>query len=165
VCQSRYLSVYEEEWPELADPWDVVRRRGDDAVAVLPITPANDVIFVRQFRAAARKHVLEIPAGLLDQVGESREECIARELREETGFEHTSLVELCEIYPSPGSWTERVYLFIADTASTPREQPEHGIEVILRPFGEAVAQARDGEIEDAKTALALLLADARRDRG
>ena len=47
----------------------------------------------------------------------------------------------------------------------PEREPEEGIEVVRRPFAEAVAEARAGRIDDAKTALALLLADARMRRG
>ncbi len=158
LFQGRYVRVFEETWPEIGT-WEVIRRV--DAAAVLPITPAGDVLLVRQFRAAARRKIVEIPAGLLDVPGEEPEACVARELLEETGFRHTSLTALGGTYPSPGSWTELVHLFLARTAATPDQEPEEGIELVRRPFAEMVAEARAGRLEDAKTALALLLAAAR----
>jgi len=163
LFQGRHLRVDEEEWPQLKNPWEVVRRV--DAVAALPVTPEGEVLLVRQFRAGARREILEIPAGLLDVPGEEPEACMARELLEETGFRHTSLTSLGGIYPSPGSWTESVHLFLARTRSEPEGEPEDGIELVRRPFDEMVAEARAGQVEDAKTALALLLADARTPSG
>jgi hypothetical protein len=54
-----------------------------------------------------------------------------------------------------------VHLFLARTGTDPEQAPEEGIEVIRRSFDGAVADARAGRIDDAKTVLALLLADAR----
>jgi 8-oxo-dGTP pyrophosphatase MutT (NUDIX family) len=162
LLRTRYVSVDHETWPAIGER-DVVRVF--DAAAVLPLTPDHDVLLIRQFRPAVRKDVVEIPAGLLDEPGETPDECVARELFEETGFRHSSLTKLCEIHPSPGSWTERVHLFLAETDAAATGEPERGIELVRTPYVEAVAQARAGRIEDAKTALALLLADARHDRG
>jgi ADP-ribose pyrophosphatase len=165
VFDGDWLRVVSERWPNLEDPWEVVRRRNDDATAVLAITPRDEVILVRQFRAAVRREIEEIPAGLLESGDDDPERRVIAELREETGYAHTSIERLGGIYPSPGSWTEFVHLFVARTDAEPVGEPEEGIEVVLRPFNEALAQVHAGTIEDAKTALALLLADARRDRG
>jgi ADP-ribose pyrophosphatase len=165
VFEGRWIRVHEERWRQLGAPWEIVRRRHDDAAAVLAITPRDEVILVRQFRAAVRREIVEIPAGLLESHDDDPELRAVTELREETGFVHTSIDRLGGCYPSPGSWTEFVHLFSARTAQEPEAEPEVGITLVLRPFRDAVAQARAGEIDDAKTALALLLADARRDRG
>ena len=58
-----------------------------------------------------------------------------------------------------------MHLFVARTGAEPEREPEEGIEVVRRPFDGAVAEARAGRIDDAKTALALLLTDARRVAG
>lgn len=162
LVRTKYVRVDHEVWPGIGER-DVVRVY--DAAAVLPVTPDGQVLLVRQFRPAARREILEIPAGLLDEPGEGPEACVARELFEETGFRHTSMTKLCEILPSPGSWSERVHLYLADTESQAAGDAESGIEVVRRPFDELVAEARSGELEDAKTALAVLLADARQGAG
>ncbi len=148
----------EEEWPD-AGTWEVFKPK--DAAAVLPITRDGDVLLIRQFRAGARGLIEEIPAGLLDVEGEDPPGCAARELFEETGYRHTSLEPLLSLHLSPGSSSELVHLFVARTATDPERAPEAGIEVIRRSFDGAVADARAGRIDDAKTVLALLLADAR----
>lgn len=162
VFRGRWIRVDEEDWPARGT-WEVVRTL--DASCVLPITPHGDVILVRQFRAAARRSILEIPAGLLDVSGETPIDCAARELFEETGYRHASIELMAEIFPSPGVSTERIHVHVATTSSRPEGEPEVGIELVRRPLAELVTEAHAGELEDAKTAVAVLLADARGTRG
>jgi len=162
LYRGRWLRVDGEEWLGVGF-WEIVRPL--DAACVLALTAADEALLVRQFRVAARRTFLEIPAGLLDVVGEEPSACAARELREETGYEPLSIEPLASVHSSPGYSTERIHLFFARTAVEPAGEPEERIEVVRRPFDELVAEARSGELEDAKTALAVLLADARRDRG
>jgi ADP-ribose pyrophosphatase len=162
LFRGRWVRVDEEEWPAIGT-WEVVRPK--DAAAVLPLTPENDVLLVEQFRAGARRSIEEIPAGLLDLEGEDPADCAARELLEETGFRHASLEPLAHVHTSPGSSSELVHLFVARTHPEPERTPEEGIVVVRRPFADALARARTGRIDDAKTALALFLADARRGAG
>jgi ADP-ribose diphosphatase len=158
LFRGRWLRVVEERWPGVG-AWEIVRPA--NAAAVLPRTPNGDVLLVRQFRPAAGRALLEVPAGLLDVDGEAPEACAARELLEETGFRHVSIEQLGVVFPSPGAWGERVHLFDAETTPEPEGDPEEGIELVRRPFEEAVADARAGRIEDAKTALALLVSASR----
>jgi 8-oxo-dGTP pyrophosphatase MutT (NUDIX family) len=157
LFEGRWVRVDEEDWPGVG-AWEVVRT--PDAAAVLPITPAGEALLVRQFRPPVRHAILEIPAGLLDVEGEDAETCAARELYEETGFRPASLEFLTGFHPSAGHSAEFVHLFLATTRAEAEAEPEEGIELIRRPLAELVAEARTGRIEDAKTALALLLADA-----
>jgi ADP-ribose pyrophosphatase len=138
---------------------DVVRHPG--AAAVLPVTPAGEVLLVRQFRPAIGQHLVEIPAGLLDQREEDALSCAARELREETGFTHRTIEFLGGYYSSAGFTDEYVHLFLATVGEEPDGPPEEGIELLRRPFAEMIAAARAGRVRDVKTALALLLAEAR----
>lgn len=158
LFEGRWVRVDEEEWPGIG-AWEVVRTR--DAAGVLPITPEGDALLVRQLRPPVRHVVTEIPAGLLDVEGEDAQSCAARELYEETGFLHTSLEFLAGFHPSAGHSAEFVHLFLARTGSEPEGEPEEGIELLRVPFPDIVAEARAGRLEDAKTALAVLLADAR----
>ncbi len=162
VFQGRHVTVDEEEWPGVGT-WEVVRPL--DAAAVLALTPEGDALLVRQFRPPARAEFLEIPAGLLDVDGESPERCAARELYEETGFRAGTIEPLTTYFASPGHSSERVSVFLARTRSEPHGEPEKGIEVIRRPLRELAVEARAGRVEDPKTALAVLLADAGRAAG
>jgi ADP-ribose pyrophosphatase len=159
VFESAIFSVHREAWPGADHPYDLVRHVG--AAGVLPVTPDGDVILVRQLRPAIRQPLIEIPAGLLDQQEEDALSCAARELLEETGYRHTEIEFLGGVYTTAGFSDEYVHLFWARTEAEPEAKPEPGIELVGRPFAEMLAAARAGRIHDAKTALALLLAEAR----
>jgi ADP-ribose pyrophosphatase len=157
----RLIRVEVESWD--GHDFEVVRHPG--AAAVLPVTPEGDVLLVRQFRPAIRGPLEEIPAGVLDMDGEDPLGCAARELFEETGYRHRSLEFLGGIYTSAGFADEYIHLFEARTGDRQEGSPEEGIEVLRRPLDEMVSAARAGRVRDAKTAVALLLAGARRSAG
>jgi ADP-ribose pyrophosphatase len=159
VYDGSLFAVARERWPGSDHPYDVVRHPG--AAAVLPVTSEGDVILVRQLRPAIRDELVEIPAGILDVEGEDALTCAARELREETGYAHRSIEFLGGIYTSAGFSDEYVHLFWALVDERDAREPEEGITLLRKPFGEIVMAARAGRIRDAKTALALLLAEAR----
>ena len=106
---------------------------------------------------------MEIPAGLYDRASESPEETMRREAREETGLEVSRLDRLGSILTSPGFSDERVDLFLAWSESPirPDARAERELEVLTMEPGEALRAVTDGTIEDAKTAVALLIAAAR----
>ena len=156
----RLIRVEVESWD--GHDFEVIRHPG--AAAVLPLTPDGDVLLVRQFRPAIRRTLVEIPAGILDVDGEDALGCAARELFEETGYRHRSLEFVGGIYTSAGFADEYIHLFEAWTGDRQEGTPEEGIEVLRRPLDEMVAAARAGRVRDAKTAVALLLAAARRSR-
>ncbi|HET9723503.1 MAG TPA: NUDIX hydrolase [Actinomycetota bacterium] len=153
----RIIRVEVQSRPE--GEYDIVRHPG--SAAVVPITPEGDVLLVRQLRPALGESLVEVPAGLLDQREEDALSCAARELFEETGYRHASIEFLGGCFPSPGYTDEYVHLFVATTRADPEGPPEEGVEVLRQPFDQMVAAARAGRIRDAKTALALFLADAR----
>ncbi len=138
---------------------DVVRHPG--SAAVLPITVEGDVLLVRQLRPAIGQRLVEIPAGVLDRPDEDALSCASRELYEETGHRHAAIEFLGGFFPSAGFTDEYVHLFAATLLPEPEGEPEPGIELLREPFGEVVRRARAGRVRDAKTALAVLLADAR----
>ena len=153
------MELASERWAGSDHAYDVVRHPG--AAAVLPVTPNGDVLLVRQFRHAVRDELVEIPAGLLDVDGEDALTAAARELLEETGYRHRTIEFLGGVYTSAGFSDEYVHLFWALTQDEPADGPEDGITLLRKPFGEMVRVARAGRVRDAKTAIALLLADAR----
>jgi ADP-ribose pyrophosphatase len=158
VYEGSLIRVEIETWEGRS--YDVVHHPG--AAAVLPILPDGDAILVRQMRRAVRDRLVEIPAGILDVRGEDALTTAARELFEETGYGHRSIEFLGGVYSSAGFTDEFIHLFVADAEPEPRGLPEDGIELVRRPFEELERSARAGRIRDAKTALAVLLAAARR---
>ena len=89
---------------------DVIHHPG--AVSVVPID-GDEVILVRQYRAALGHDLLEIPAGKRDVDDEPLELCAARELAEEIGVEAASMVKVASFYNSAGFCDELSHVFIA----------------------------------------------------
>jgi 8-oxo-dGTP pyrophosphatase MutT (NUDIX family) len=133
---------------------DVVRHPG--ACGAVVFVDESHVLLVRQLREAVGRRLLEIPAGIYDVGGEGPEAAVRREIWEETGYRTTKVSPLGSILTSPGFSDERIDLFAAEAG--PDGEPEAGIEVVIMGFDEAVRAVRAGEIEDAKTMVALLLA-------
>ena len=106
----------------------------------------------------------EIPAGKLDQAGESPLDCAKRELREETGYEAKEWDEALTFYTSPGFTDERIILFTARELNRVTE-PVPGEIATQAPFepDEILRMIAQGEIQDGKTILAVFwLQGARR---
>lgn len=136
---------------------EVVRHPG--AVAVVPLDADGSVILVRQYRIAADRVMLEIPAGTLDP-GEPAATCAERELQEEAGLRPGRLDSLGGIFAAPGYTTEYIHLFLATelSASSLEMDDDEFIEVVRLPFDEALRMVDDGEIDDSKTVAGLLRA-------
>lgn len=112
--------------------------------------------------------LLELPAGLVEvdeRTPEGIRACAARELAEEVGFvlDPSRLEPLGpSSFPAPGIIGERHYFFHVEVEPREREQPsedgsplERGGLVVPLALDEALALARAGELEDAKTELGL----------
>jgi ADP-ribose pyrophosphatase len=156
VFDGHLIRVEVERWPGRGRR-EVVRHPG--ACAGVVLVEDGTAVMIRQLREPVRRELLEIPAGIYDRPGESPEEAMAREVTEETGCRVRELAGLGSILTSPGFTDERIdlYLIRAERGG----DPEEGIALVELPFEECVRMARSGEIEDAKSALALLLAAER----
>jgi ADP-ribose pyrophosphatase len=85
-------------------------------VAVLATTPDRLIALVRQYRPCVEDFTWEFPAGTLED-GETAEDAARRELREETGLQAESLVNLGCFYPDTGRLQISSHAFFARTAS------------------------------------------------
>jgi ADP-ribose pyrophosphatase len=129
------------------------------AVTLLPVDDQGQILFVRQYRHAAGKELLELPAGVME-AGETPEACAHREIREETGMSAGSLQPIGEFLEVPGYSTEYMYVYLArDLKANPLPGDEDEfISVERYPIARAYHMAHSGEIVDAKTLASLLLA-------
>lgn len=134
---------------------EVVKHPG--AVAIVALDTAQNVLFVRQYRTAAARTLLEIPAGTLNP-GEEPMACAAREMQEETGYFPDKLEALGGIFVAPGYTSEYIHLFYALAVRESRlaMDADEFIEVVRYPLSEALAMIERGEINDGKTVAALL---------
>jgi ADP-ribose pyrophosphatase len=93
-------------------------------VCVLPITEAQEVVCLKQYRHAIKTLEWELPAGMIDMDGTSPLETAKRELEEETGYTAEHWLDLGSFYPSPGSTSEEIYLFAAASLSLAEQKLE-----------------------------------------
>ena len=109
----------------------------EDWVNAVVLTKDKQVVFVEQYRHPGQGFYLEIPAGKIEE-GESYEEGILRELREETGFiSKTKPIKLGEFMVNPATQTNKVVTFLILDAFKEYEQEldeTEEIEVKLIPF-------------------------------
>jgi ADP-ribose pyrophosphatase len=139
---------------------DVVHHPG--AAAVVPFVSERELLLIRQYRHATGGTILEVPAGKLDG-GEPPARCAARELEEEAGCRAGRLVELGWIWTTPGFTDERIHLFAAFDLEHVESRPEHDewIEPVRVTLDHALELVWRGELNDAKSALAILHAARR----
>src|SRR5207247_4335949 len=116
------------------------------------------ITLVRQYRHPAVRYLLELPAGTLNDK-ERPEEGAARELEEELGLVAGRMEKLSEFFVSPGFCEEKMWLYLATdlTATAQRLEDDEVIEIVRLPIRQALQMVTDGEIEDAKTIIGLLL--------
>lgn len=128
-----------------------------DCVAIIALDGEGNVLLVKQFRKAVDKELLEIPAGGIEN-GEKPEDCVRRELREETGFLPQKVERLGGFYSAPGYSTEYLYLYLAsELVSSPLQaEDSEGIRVVRVPLGKILALITSGAICDAKSIAGLL---------
>lgn len=139
---------------------DMLRHPG--ASAIVPMSDADTLVMIRQYRHAVGGHIWEIPAGTLDP-GEEPIACAQRELTEETGFSGNSWQKLGEITPLPGYCDERIHIFLASDLQAAEQHldSDEVLNVHEVRFAEAVEMIHRGEIQDCKTIAGIFLATRR----
>ena len=139
---------------------EVVHHRG--SAVILPAFDDGTIALVRQYRHPAVRYLLECPAGTLNDK-ESPAAGAARELEEELGLVAGKLEKLSEFFISPGFCEEKMWLYLATdlTETAQRLDDDEMIEVVRLPIERALQMITEGEIEDAKTIIGLILAAPR----
>jgi nudix-type nucleoside diphosphatase (YffH/AdpP family) len=138
-----------------------IEHHGNSA-AVLPYdADRRTVLLTRQFRLAPHLNghsgwLIEVCAGMIDD-GETADEAVRREAREELGYALKTVSRFGDVFVSPGASMERATLFTASYRAADRVSSgggvDHGedIEVLEMPLADAVRKIADGTIVDAKT--------------
>lgn len=137
--------------------FDIIGHVG--SVIILPIDDSGNLHFVSQYRHAAGSMMLELPAGTLEP-DEDPLDCARRETREETGMDPAELHAIGGFYLAPGYSTEYMHVFLARRL---RHSPlaadvDEFLETRLIPVPDAYQMVRQGQMTDAKTVAALMLA-------
>ena len=140
--------------------------RGDGATILLYNKGNKSVILTRQLRMPTYLNenksgmMIETCAGMLDK--DHPEDCIKREVTEETGYEIDNVKKIFEAYTSPGAVTEILHFFIGEYSADMKvneggglDSEQENIEVLEYLFEDAYNMIASGEIKDAKTIMLL----------
>jgi len=145
---------------------DVIRHNG--SVVILGVDAAKNpkdpgILLIRQYRHAADKILLELPAGRIEP-GETLLAGGKRELIEETGYRAKKWSKLASYYASPGFLTETMSILLAEDLTLGEAHPEadERIELHMTPLSEVLKLIHAGRIEDGKTLIGVLLYARRR---
>lgn len=137
---------------------DVVRHSG--SIVILAVDESSGsprVLLEKQYRHAAGRFLLELPAGRIDE-GENELHAAKRELLEETGYSARSWKRVLRFWASPGFVAESMSIYLARNLKTGTAQPEDDevIEIKLVPLEKAASMVLKGDIQDAKTIAGVL---------
>ncbi|MBE9606839.1 NUDIX hydrolase [Acetobacteraceae bacterium H6797] len=163
LFKDRWLNVKAEKVRtargHVLDPYYVLSYA--DWVQVVALTPADELILVRQYRHGAQRNTLELPAGAMEP-GES--DAVAagrREFIEETGFDAADWQLVSTLHPNTATHRNRCHTVLALGAFPAGEQkqdPGEDIQVQPMPLAEVLAGLGKGLLPQAMHVSALLLA-------
>lgn len=158
------LKLFEARFDFIKNPRNGITEKkiilsGGNAVNVIALTSANEIVLVQQYRFGTASYTLELPGGLVDP-DESPIKAAERELEEETGYTcGEKLIPLGKIGQNPVFMDSYVHHFLAlDVKLTKQQTLDAGenIEVILMPIEELKFRWQKGEIEHPHSVNALL---------
>jgi ADP-ribose pyrophosphatase len=134
---------------------EIVRHPG--SVVIVPVSDANEIALVRQYRPAIGRHTWEIPAGTL-KPGEEPRAAARRECQEEIGLVAERLEPLGSFFPTPGYCDENMHFFLAAGLRDPgagdeqaHQDEDEDIETRWVAIDELRAMIQRGDIVDLKT--------------
>ena len=156
IYSGKILSLYKDEiiTPNNITTYrEIVRHKG--GVCCLSIKDGY-IYFVKQYRYAYSKEILELPAGKLEE-NEDPIDAIKRELREEIGFISNNIEYMGYMYPSVGYTDEVIHLFYSssnDLTDVDRDIDEF-IDIVEIKIEDCYRMLDNNEFEDAKTIILL----------
>ncbi len=126
-------------------------------VNIIPVTPNEEVVLIRQYRHGTDDITLEIPGGMVDQEDVSPLHAARREMQEETGYDSDDIIPLGAIHPNPAIQANLCHSFLArnvEKISEPHFDTTEETEVILVPVGELPELVRQERITHALVVVA-----------
>jgi ADP-ribose pyrophosphatase len=132
---------------------DIVEHPG--GVGIVPILD-DSILFVRQYRIAVSKEIVEIPAGMREN-GESPEEAAGRELEEETGYQAGRLKLMAGFFVSVGYTSEKIHVFLAENLKKTIQKPDsdENLVIVKVKISDIPELLRKRWFEDSKTIIGL----------
>jgi ADP-ribose pyrophosphatase len=131
--------------------------RTADYVCVMALTANQEILLVRQYRAAVEKYTVELPSGHLEP-GEDPAEAARRELLEETGYAVDAVHFLGSLTTDAGRLSNRMWCYFADSAVHQSDVLEEGVALIICDKTELARFISDGTMDHSLHLAPLLLA-------
>ena len=153
--------LFDVELDELEMDTGVIARREilkhPGAVCMVPVTDDGRLLMVTQYRHAASRRLLELPAGTLEP-GEAPQTTVVRELQEEVGMRPGKIEPLGGFFVAPGYTTEYIWLVVCTELEPSRldGDDDEDIEVRVVSVDEALRSIDNGVICDAKSVVGIL---------
>jgi ADP-ribose pyrophosphatase len=133
VFQTPWFEIFSKEVPGSKGPFYSIH--APDFAVVVAVTVRGELLMVRQFRPVVKAMTLELPAGHVD-LGETPEQSIRKELREETGYEAEKFELVATLSPSTARFTNRLFCFFAGNATREKKpRLERGMKPVLYKKG------------------------------
>ena len=161
VYQSKWLKLYEDL---------VENRRGGiskfnritfhNFVEIVPILNDGSILMIKIYRYGAKKDLLELPAGYIED-NETPMKSAKRELLEETGYSCRSMKAKGWYYYIPSRSKQKVYVFVArglKLISSLQLDEFENISVVKLSKKQIQRKMRSGQIKNSSVIAALMLA-------
>ncbi|MBN3494776.1 ADP compounds hydrolase NudE [Vibrio neptunius] len=139
--------------------YERMKPSGRNAVMMVPVTAAGDILLVREYAAGTERYELGFPKGLIDS-GESPAQAADRELKEEIGLGTNKLTPMKDVVLAPSYFSSKMTLFIAEDLYSEQlegDEPEP-LEVIRWPLAQAEELLTHLDFCEARSITALMLA-------
>jgi len=137
-----------------------------ESACALALTDNNEVVMTKQYRYPVDETILELPGGFIDK-GEDEIVGMARELKEETGYEFEKVEYLGKVAANPGVLNNYTHLFLATGGKKVTVQSlDHNeeIEVVVLPIEEVRRKLRQNEFPQALHVCCMMYAFQKLDR-
>ena len=127
------------------------------AVCIIPILPDNKIALIKQYRYPVLDHMIEIPAGKLEN-NEEPLKCAERELEEEIGYKAKKFTLLTHIHPAIGFANEKMWVFLAEDLEKTKSKLDQDefVEFFPLELEDALQMIWGSKITDVKTIIGLL---------
>jgi len=129
-----------------------------DSVVVLPLTVDGEVIVIEEWRQAVKRVNRGLPAGGVEPADDEPRDAVARELREETGYEANSVTHLYTGEPANGYADTTLHYFLAEGCEPTAEQEldfNESINVETTTMAELLDDVESGKLRDGRSALGI----------